>query len=367
MRRYLISFAIGGLGGTIFWLLSMPLAFMLGALTAVAIFAFGGGKAAFPSRLRPWVLASIGTTLGANVTPDTVHGFLLWWPGLVGVCLFVGIAGAGSVWLAQKLAGFDRKTAIFAGVPGGFSEMVVLAEAHGCNVRLVALVHALRVTLVAFLVPFAASWITPAPVGAVAAPRPILHIWEIGPESWIWLCAAIPAGIGFGGLCRLPSPYILGPMLLSSVLHGLGLTDFRLPFEILVLAQISLGTMIGTRFLGASWREILRYLPYTLASLLYLLTLTLLFAMLMSRAFGMPLVAGVLAYAPGGFAEMGMMAIVLGVDPGFVGLHHLLRMVVINFTVPVVLRLTRGQDWQSGMTQATAPRPRDLRQGRGSG
>ena len=48
-----------------------------------------------------------------------------------------------------------------------------------------------------------------------------------------------------------------------------------------------------------------------------------------------------LAFAPGGQAEMTVLAIVTGADLGFVIAHHLTRIVLVIAGAPLVARLTR--------------------------
>ena len=52
-----------------------------------------------------------------------------------------------------------------------------------------------------------------------------------------------------------------------------------------------------------------------------------------------PPVEGFLAFAPGGQAEMTVLALVAGADLGFVILHHITRMVVVILGAPVAARL----------------------------
>ena len=46
-----------------------------------------------------------------------------------------------------------------------------------------------------------------------------------------------------------------------------------------------------------------------------------------------------LAFLPGGQAEMAVIAIVAQADVGFVVAHHLLRIFIVIFSAPVVARL----------------------------
>ena len=54
---------------------------------------------------------------------------------------------------------------------------------------------------------------------------------------------------------------------------------------------------------------------------------------------GAPGVEAFLAFAPGGQAEMAVLAIVIGADLGFVVLHHLTRIVLVITGAPMVAKL----------------------------
>ena len=46
-----------------------------------------------------------------------------------------------------------------------------------------------------------------------------------------------------------------------------------------------------------------------------------------------------LSYCPGGIYEVAVIAIAFNLDPNFVAFHHIIRLLMILFTVPVILRL----------------------------
>jgi len=49
--------------------------------------------------------------------------------------------------------------------------------------------------------------------------------------------------------------------------------------------------------------------------------------------------AVVLSYAPGGFAEMSLIGLALGIEIAMVATHHLFRLFLILLTSPVIFRL----------------------------
>src|SRR6185503_10735687 len=119
----------------------------------------------------------------------------------------------------------------------------------------------------------------------------------------LWLIGAAILGSVVGHYLRLPAKNLLGPMVVSALVHITGLSDFTPPREIVNAAQVGLGTVIGCRFLGTSPREIVKILGLSAGGTAILLTITLVFAFLVSRVAPYGMVPLLLAYSPGGLAE----------------------------------------------------------------
>ncbi len=78
-----------------------------------------------------------------------------------------------------------------------------------------------------------------------------------------------------------------------------------------------------------------------------MLGFTVLFTLVISLLTGFDVQPLVLAYSPGGLAEMSMMALALGIETAFVATHHMFRILLIVVTAPLVfnfLRRLTGQD-----------------------
>ena len=56
-----------------------------------------------------------------------------------------------------------------------------------------------------------------------------------------------------------------------------------------------------------------------------------------------PPIEGFLAFAPGGQAEMTVLAIIAGADLGFVVVHHLVRIMVVITGAPIAARLVKSR------------------------
>jgi hypothetical protein len=151
------------------------------------------------------------------------------------------------------------------------------------------------------------------------------------------LCAV--AGAALARLARLPAWQLVGPMLLSAAVHLAGWTKASPPAELIALSQVIIGTAIGCRFAGTPLRFIARAMVWAAMLTVILLAVTLLCAWLLHAVTGLPTPHLILAYAPGGLAEMSLVALALAFDPSFVATHHIVRIFIVVVLAPLAFRI----------------------------
>jgi membrane AbrB-like protein len=234
----------------------------------------------------------------------------------------------------RRFWGYDRVTAYFAAAPGGLNEMVLVGGALGGDERVLTLIHSARVMLVVLAVPF---WfmltVGYEPGGAIGAAG-----W--GEASDIaWLAASGIVGYAIGKALRMPAGSLLGPMLVSAAVHLGGLTGSAPPATLVAVAQLVMGCSLGCRFAGTALPAVFRALGAAIPITLAMLAVMALFAWGLSAVTGISPIVIALAYAPGGLAEMSLIALYLGQDPAFVSSHHIIRISLIISLAPALFRL----------------------------
>lgn len=340
-RRFALALLIGFCGGWLFAWLKLPLPWMLGPMTFCTLAALVRGPVAAPPVIRPPMTVVIGVLLGASFTPDLIRQAPLWLPSLAGLVVFMVTCAFACVLFFRHVGGFDRTTAFFAGMPGGLVEMVTVGEERGGDGRLIALVHSARILLVVMTLPFLVQWLEGIRLGGQRSAG--LSILETPLVSDLWLVACGIIGILAGQALRLPAKYLLGPMLVTAVVHVTGMSDFHPPSELVIIAQLVLGVTIGCRFVGTPPREILRVLGLSVGSTIILLVLTVAFAYAVSRLFGYGMVPLMLAYSPGGLAEMSLVALALKIEVAFVAAQHIIRIFLVMVFAGSLFGLLGGQ------------------------
>ncbi len=336
---FLAALLVGTAGALLFVWLRLPLPWMLGSMTACTLGALMRAPIAAPALVRPPMTMVIGVMLGAGFSPAVLAQVPGWAPTMLGLVGFILVCGLACVAYFRRVARFDPVTAYFAGMPGGLVEMVVVGDERGGDARTIALVHSARILLVVLTLPFLVSAVGGVSLGARPAGGPSLLDTPLVNEAWLLLTAL--AGAVLGHALRLPAKYLLGPMIASAIVHGVGLTDFTPPVEVVNAAQLVLGTTIGCRFLGTPPREILRILGLSVGSTLILLAVTLAFAVGVSRVSTYGVVPLLLAYSPGGLAEMSLVALALQIEVAFVAAHHVVRVFLVMIGAGPVFGLVR--------------------------
>lgn len=341
--RYLLALILGATGGYAFVLMEIPLAWMLGAMTFTMVCAIMGAPIRGPEPLRGPTVAILGVLLGSGFTPDVIGEAASWPLTLAGLLLFVAIAGGAAVVFLIKVGGFDRTTAYFSAMPGGLSEMLLTGTAMGGDGRRIGLSHAARIFFVVLAIPPMLT-LFGYPVGTVSVGDDVPSVLETSLTSWVWLIGCAAGGILIGKILRLPAAPFLGPMMASALIHATGLSDFETPAELIVAAQLILGTIVGCRFAGGTAREVGRILLLSVGATLIILAITLVFAVTLAAISPHSFPAILLAYSPGGLVEMNLVALALNIEISFVAVHHIVRVVAVMFIAPALFAWYRRRE-----------------------
>src|SRR5262249_16686593 len=286
-------------------------------------------------QLRQGMVIVMGVLLGAGFTPDLVQRLGQWATSL-GVLTGMTLVAATLCYLwFRRFTNWDKPTCYFAAMPGGLNDMTILGGALGAEERSVALAHALRILTVVLTIPV---WYR-----LVAGAQTSVLTMVQGPTNNGWQDYAVLAACGaigavLGRTFRLPASFMMGPMLMSAIAHLSGLTSSKPPGELVAAAQIVMGTGIGCRFVGASIDRLHKEMAASIGAALILIGCAVAFAEITVALTGLNLDATVLSYAPGGFAEMSLIGLALGVEVAMVATHHLFRLMLIILTGPFIFR-----------------------------
>jgi len=337
--RLATALGLGTLGGALFTVLALPLPWLLGSLACTTAASLAGVRFALPDGLRRTMIGVLGVMLGSTFTPERIGGALAWLPTLAALPAYILVVGVVIFAYMRLCSGLDRISVFFAAVPGGLSEMIALSEQMGGDVRSVSLVHGTRLTFIVLSIPFLAAVLGPAQDVA----RPQAMAAPLVPADLALLAVLGVAGYLVAKRLHIPAAPFIGPLLGSTCAHLLGWVEAAPPYALLAIAQLVLGSAVGARFVGVPLAVIGRIMLLGAGATVLMLLITLAFGSVLHTLTGHPLSLLILAFIPGGFAEMSLIALAMGVDPAFVVSHHAIRVfLVVLIALPTFVLLRRS-------------------------
>jgi uncharacterized protein len=328
-----LALVVGTFGAVVATAAGLPLPILLGSLVLVAGLSVPGWTLRgvpprLPQDLRLGFVPIVGVSIGGAFHPGLLAEAQAWWPSLLGLVLYVPVAHWVSYQIYRKAGGLDPATALFAAVPGGLLESISMGEQAGADMQMLTMLHFLRLIGCILLVPLGFWLLTGQSVGSAAGVTMPGSQVPLGVgDALILVVAAVGGALG-GRLLHLPGYVITGPVLASGAAHLLGLTTAVPPQWMIQLTQLVVGASLGCRFAGMPRGALPRALRLAALSVAATLALGFAFAAGLHGLVGQRVSTVFLAFAPGGVAEMSLVALSLHVSVVYVTAHHVARIVL---------------------------------------
>jgi membrane AbrB-like protein len=327
------ALGVGIAGGVVAVFLHLPAPWLLGSMLAVAVVTFAKLPLSTPPGIVNFLLPVIGVSLGSGITQETVASVVKWPASLGGLLAAVALSVAASSIFLIRRGGWDRSTAFFASVPGALAQVLVYATHTKANVALVTLTQMFRLLMLMLTLPFVIKLFTHLPTEI----SPAAHI---STSFWISILE-IGAGVAVGYpllKLRVPAALLIGGMVASATAHLSGLSHGILPNFITIPCQVAFGTILGQRFQSTDLKLLKQAALPTLGA--FSITLIIMGGAATVTAWGLhlPIALLIVAFAPGALEVMAFLAFVLGINPVFVAVHHLVRFVSVSLILPFIVK-----------------------------
>jgi membrane AbrB-like protein len=318
----------------------VPLAWVLGPMIATAACSIGGLSVYAPVAGRRFGQLTIGTSIGLTISSTVLATIVQWLPVMVGTALVAMLTGAFLSIPYAKLAGIDRKTAYFAMMPGGMSEMSNIGARAGAEAEPIALAQALRVAMLVLMIP--------PLIIALDIHGSILDRSEatmLGAGQTLTALVLGMAGVGLAQLARLNNPWMIGAVVCTGAAAASALLVGRIPVWLFYFGQFMIGLAIGARFKRENVLRLPRLFGSSVLFVVLLSGALSLYAFGLSRLTGLDLATAALGSAPGGFAEMSVTAQTLHLSVGFVTAFHVVRAFLVNGFADTLRRVLESVRW----------------------
>ena len=313
----------------------LPAALLLGAMGAAILLAWFEARVKIP----PWgfVIAQgfVGCLVARAITPAILTTILHRWPMFLFLIAAVIVFATALGYALARWRILPGTTAVWGSSPGAATAMVLMADAYGGDMRLVAVMQYLRVACVGLTASLVArAWTAHAPAAASIPWFPPLE-----PVSFLATLALGVGGAILGLKLRIPAGALLVPLFIGAPLAAAHLITITLPPWLLAIAYALVGWSIGFRFTRDMALHAGRQLPKILASIFALIAMCGALAFALHEAAGTDALTAYLATSPGGADAVAIIAASSPVDVPFVMAMQIGRLLIVILIGPSLARM----------------------------
>ncbi len=310
-------------------LVGLPASVMLGSMLGGIALASSGRTVPLPRWVLTFAQAVLGAMLARMLTPQLfvtlsqhVVAFVCVVGAVVGVAVVIGV-------VLSRLGVVPGSVALWGSFPGAASMMVLMADAHGVDSRLVAFMQYLRVALVT-LAASAVARLAGATVATSTEP-------VFAPVDWSRLALTVlvmAASVYLAARARLRAGPMLATMTVMTALQNFGGLHIELPRWLLMTAWCALGWAIGLRFTRDILVHVGRAFPRVLLGVLVLLAACAAMGFAVGHLMHLDVLSSYFATSPGGADVIAILASNADVAVSLVMAIQLGRTVVVLLVGP---------------------------------
>ena len=138
---------------------------------------------------------------------------------------------------------------------------------------------------------------------------------------------------------KVPAALLAGTLIASGFLQITEIASYKLPSNIIDYCLLILGSSVGCRFANKTFNEVAKNTLHSFVATFFLVLLGIVAAFVADLIIDKNFFTLLLSYCPGGIYEVAVIAIFFDLDPEFVSFHHIIRLLMILFIVPIILKI----------------------------
>ena len=235
----------------------------------------------------------------------------------------------------ENFSKYDKKTSIFSAAPGALGPLMILAEDEKTDLSQVATSHLIRLIIIITVFPFIVNSFYE--VKGMDVAQEIIQIQSLN-NLLILIISSIILIYIFDKL-KIPAALLSGTLVASGFLQITEIASYQISPDIIDYCLLILGASVGCRFADKTFNEIGRNALHSFVATFLLVILGIIAALIAGLIIDKNFFTLLLSYCPGGIYEVAVIAIFFDLDPEFVSFHHIIRLLMILFIVPIMLKI----------------------------
>ena len=335
--KFLLVIAISIPSALIADYFNLPLAWFLGPMLATSIGALMGIKIKIPRLILSSILIILGLYIGNYIDRDLFAQIHEW--AFTSLIMFIYILLSifiVSIYL-QKFSNYEKKTSIFSAAPGALGPLMILAEDQKTDLSHVATSHLIRLIIIVTVFPFFVNSYYDA--DSINISNDIIQSQNIFHLLMLILFSIIL--IFLFDKFKIPAALLSGTLIASGILQLSDIASYQVSPDVVDYCLLILGASVGCRFADKTFNEIAKNAFHSCVATFLLVSLGIIAALVASLIIEKNFFTLLLSYCPGGIYEVAVIAIFFNLDPEFVSFHHIIRLLMILFIVPLILRIIK--------------------------
>jgi uncharacterized protein len=314
---------------------NIPLAWFLGPMLITSLASLMGLKIKMPRLILSSILILLGLYIGNYIEKSLFTQMHQWvWTSLIMLIYIIFSVLIVSKYL-EKFSKYEKKTSIFSAAPGALGPLMILAEDEKTDLSQVATSHLIRLIIIITVFPFIVSSFYN--VESIEVAQEILKDQNLFHLLILIIFSIIL--IYFFDKLKIPAALLSGTLVASGFLQISEIATYQISSNIIDYCLLILGASVGCRFANKTFNEIARNALHSFVATFLLVILGLAAALAASLIIDKNFFTLLLSYCPGGIYEVAVIAIFFDLDPEFVSFHHIIRLLMILFIVPVMLKI----------------------------
>ncbi len=334
-----------GLSAAAGWLLHrrhVPAGMMIGAVLAASVLSvFGLG--ALPGSAKHLAQIIAGTFIGCSASRDDFRRLRTFWKPVILITFSLLLVNLTIGFLLYFAGYSDFLSCLVCAIPGGISDVTLIAVDFGADASKVLMVHFCRLIVGMMVFPVVVNRFT-APIETDTGTEGS-EVTEPAPKGntlRLLLALSVSAlAAWLGNRLHIPAASIVCPLISTFVLNFCGFT-IRFPGNLRQAAQVLSGAYVGCLLDPSHFGNLSAVLSAILITLVVLLINAVLFGWWMEKRCGVPLREGMLMLTPAGASDMALIADDLGFRSPRLVLVQIYRLLIATAVFPqICLGLSR--------------------------
>jgi membrane AbrB-like protein len=314
---------------------NIPLAWFLGPMLVTSLASLMGLKIKMPRLILSSILVLLGLYIGNYIDKSLFNQMHQWmWTSLIMLVYIILSVLIVSKYL-EKFSKYERKTSIFSAAPGALGPLMILAEDEKTDLSQVATSHLIRLIIIITVFPFIVNSFYDVKGAEIA--QEIIEKQNVN-HLLILIISSIVL-IYFFDKLKIPAALLSGTLVASGFLQITEIATYTITPDVIDYCLLVLGASVGCRFANKTFSEIGRNALHSFVATFLLVVLGIIAALVAGLIIDKNFFTLLLSYCPGGIYEVAVIAIFFDLDPEFVSFHHIIRLLMILFIVPVILKI----------------------------